>query len=94
MAVKNITVLFNALRWIRGERDQYNEVEGGLMLTSQGFPRRRNGTGMALPFSSEVCQRLHDLAVQFGLKLTKFPECSMCVQASKTVVSKATVQGM
>lgn len=76
--VKEITQLFNALRWSRGERDEYNEVEIGLMLANQGFPRNRNGSGMVVRFSLDVCQRLHALAVQCGLNPAKFSDCTTC----------------
>jgi hypothetical protein len=79
MPVKEITQLFNTLRWTRGERDQYNEVEMGMMLANQGFPRHRNGAGMVVRFTSEVCQRLHALAVQFGLNVPRFSHCASCL---------------
>jgi hypothetical protein len=78
IAVKEITSLFNALRRSRGERDEYNEVEIGVMLSKLGFDRRRNGAGMVVRFSGKCCRIVHALAGQFAVNVAKVPECTIC----------------
>jgi hypothetical protein len=67
LKIKEITKFVNTLIRTRGEALQYSEIEIGFMLVNFGLPRHRNGRGMVLRFSREICQRLHDLAVEFRM---------------------------
>jgi hypothetical protein len=78
LKVKEITKYVNTLIRTRGATFEYNEIEIGLLLASLGFPRHRNGGGMVLRFSREICKRLHELALDFGLEVCKVQGCGMC----------------
>jgi hypothetical protein len=73
----------NALLRNRGEGVELNEKELGWKLRQLQIPRRRNGKGMVVRFSSEVRRRVHSLARQFGLRLPPKTDCSFC-QAAQT----------
>jgi hypothetical protein len=81
LKIKQITKFVNVLLRTRGETLQYNEIEIGSLLGNFGLPRHRNGSGMVLRFSREICQRLHDLAIEFGLTVEKIQGCGMCSAA-------------
>src|SRR6266849_6623967 len=61
LSVKKITEYLNVRLRTRGEKYEYNEEEIGRKLGQLGLKRHRNGSGMALKFSSEN-SRLHQLA--------------------------------
>ncbi len=91
--VKEITRFINTLIRSRGERYMYSEVEVGCMLGNFGLPRHRNGSGMVLRFSHDVCRRLHELAVEFGLALPKRSNCLICT-GDQVVEGKTTLQAV
>jgi hypothetical protein len=78
LKVKEITDFINTVIRARGENYDYNAIEIGRMLEHLGLPRHRNGSGMILRFSLKVRQRLHELAVEFGLAVKKMQGCSLC----------------
>jgi len=78
LKVKEITRSVNTLIRTRGETLQYSEIEIGSLLSNFGLPRYRNGSGMVLRFSREICQRLHELGIEFGLTVEKIQGCVIC----------------
>jgi len=80
LSVKKITEYLNVRLRTRGEKYEYNEEEIGRKLGQLGLKRHRNGTGMALKFSSENSRLLHQLARKSGLNFPKVPGCSDCAE--------------
>jgi hypothetical protein len=78
LKIKEITRSINTLIRTRGECLEYSEIEIGFLMGNSGLQRHRNGKGMVLRFSREICQRLHELAVEFGLDVNKIQGCAMC----------------
>jgi hypothetical protein len=78
LKIKEITKSINTLLRTRGECFEYSEIEIGFLMTNSGLPRHRNGKGMILRFSNVICQRLHELAVEFGLAAGKVQGCAIC----------------
>ena len=78
LRIKEITKAVNTLIRTRGETLEYNAIEIGSLLANLGIPRHRNGAGMELRFSREICQRLHELVVDFCLNVGQVQGCTMC----------------
>ena len=78
MAVREITTRVNALLRSRGEISIYNEKQLGWRLRGLGLNRDNNGKGKVVRISREVHRRIHQLAAQFGLELSKAPGCAVC----------------
>lgn len=78
IAVKELTTRVNALLRSRGEISTYNEKQLGWKLRDLGLNRHHNGKCKVLRISREVRSRIHQLAAQFGLELSKAPDCADC----------------
>jgi hypothetical protein len=74
------TQRLNDLLRLRGETLEYNPKEVGWTLARLDLPRKDNGHNRVLRFSRDLRRRIHQLAVQFGLKLRKKAECSDCAE--------------
>jgi hypothetical protein len=77
-AVKELTTRVNALLRSRGEISTYNEKQVGWKLRNMDLNRHHNGKCKVVRFSRETRRRIHQLAVQFGLELSKVPDCADC----------------
>jgi len=78
MYIKELTMRLNVLLRSRGETLTFLEGEVGWKLRHLGLPRQRNGKGMFMRFSADVCRQLHQLAHNYELKLPKFDTCTEC----------------
>jgi hypothetical protein len=80
ISVKELAKRVNVLLRTRGERATYDERELGWKLRRLGLERRRTESGMLLRFDTEMVRKLHQLAHNFKLKLSKFAKCHHCKQ--------------
>jgi len=78
ISTAEITRRVNALLRERGEIHRYNSHEVGWKLRNLGLRTKHNGKCKVVPFFREVCRRIHELAVQFGLQLPKIADCEDC----------------
>jgi len=86
--VSKLSNRVNSKLWSRGERNFYSEKEVGWKLRQLRIPRRRNGKGMVVRFSSEVRRRVHVLAREFGLNLPRRENCPDCKESQADVVQE------
>jgi hypothetical protein len=78
MSTAQITQRVNALLHSRGDFVTYNPNQIGWKLRDLGLNRRHNGKGKVVPFCPAARYRIHQLAMQFGLKLPKVAGCVIC----------------
>jgi hypothetical protein len=86
--VSGLTKRVNASLRERGERNFYSEKEVGWKLRQLRIPRRRNGKGMVVRFSSEVRRRVHFFVREFGLNLPRNQNCPDCKESQADVVQE------
>jgi hypothetical protein len=77
-SVVDLTKLVNALLRDRGEILEYNVNEIGWKLANLRLARRHNGKRKVVRFTREMHRRIHQLATQFGLQLSKVTDCDDC----------------
>jgi hypothetical protein len=78
MSTTEISERVNALLASRGEIRQYSSWEIGWMLKKLRLHTRRSRDHKALEFSSEIRQRVHQLAREFELQLPQMSDCTDC----------------
>jgi hypothetical protein len=81
LGVAEIAKRVNALLASRGEVRQYNSWEIGWMLRNLRLHTRRNRDNKVLQSSTDVRQRVHQLAQEFGLRLPIVKACPDCKSA-------------
>ena len=90
ISTTEITKRVNALLASRGEILHYNSWEIGWILRKLKLHTRRNRENKVLQFSSEIRQRVHQLAQEFGLQLPTVKDCPAC-EAAKVIETKLVV---
>jgi len=88
LPVSELTKRVNSTLRSRGERNFYAEKEVGWKLRQLRIPRRRNGKGMVVRFSSEVRRRVHFFVREFGLNLPRNENCPDCNESQAGVVQE------
>jgi hypothetical protein len=88
MSTSEVTERVNAILNSRGEICQYNAWEIGWLLRKLGLHTRRNRDNKVLQFSSEIRQRMHQLAQEFELRLARVKGCPDC-KVSKVIDRKS-----
>ena len=73
-----VTKRLNAILHARGETLDTSTKAVGWRMSDLGLPRVRNGKGMWLRFSRDICVQIHRLANNFSLELPKVDGCPDC----------------
>jgi hypothetical protein len=90
MSPSEVTERVNAILNSSDEICQYIAREIGWLLIKLGLHTRRNRDNKVLQFSSEIRQRVHQLAQEFGLQLPRVKGCPDC-KVPKVIDRKSVV---